>query len=55
MAEVTRIVTIQATLIERGDVDELVSKDYCEKAIKDDFAYCDDVKVTVQDFVIEKE
>lgn len=52
MKEVTRIATIQVTKIAKGDV-EFTTKEECEKYLRKLFRVCDDVQVTVQDFVID--
>lgn len=52
MAKLTRIATIQVTIID--DACECLPKEAAEKNLKDIFSYCDDVQVTVQDFVIDE-
>lgn len=51
MIEVTRIATIQVTKISKGNV-EFTTKEECERYIRKLFRVCDDVQVTVQDFIL---
>lgn len=52
MTEVTRVATIQVTKIARGNV-EFTTREECEKYLRKLFSICDDVQVTVQDFIMD--
>ena len=53
MEELTRILNVQITVI--GDKELFNSKKAAVKEVKSMFDDCDDVQVTVQDFIIDKE
>lgn len=55
MTELTRIATIQVTKIAKGNDRDFATKEDCEQYLRDLFRFCDDVQVTVQDFINEKE
>lgn len=53
MAEVTRVITIEATIIGVADEKNLLYADEAAEYWKEKFALADNVSVKVQDFILE--